>query len=154
MSSGDRKNVTTLKRPVASKSRRRHLQLLSFGHDEVRVPISRGADIMMARKAARQFAVRLGFSNTEATLIAAITSELARMIFHGAQPGQIVFNVLEDGAKRGLQVTARHQQDAASEAAATSRRRELAGVGKLVDEYTLVTEQGRGTTVTVKKWMA
>jgi serine/threonine-protein kinase RsbT len=151
--SGDRKNLTPLKRPAAPKSRRRHLQLLSFGHDEVRVPIGRSPDIMMARKAAWQFAVRLGFSNAEATLIAAITSELARVIIHGGQPGQIVLNVLEDGAKRGLQVMARHRQDAAPEAATTSQRRQLAGVGKLVDEFTIVTEQGRGTTVTVKKWI-
>jgi serine/threonine-protein kinase RsbT len=154
VSSGRRKDFTPLKRPAALKSRRPSLQLLSFDHDEVRVPIRRSADIMMSRKTAAQFAVRLGFSNTDATLIAAITSELARFIIHGGQPGQIVLNVLEDGAKRGLQVMARHQQDAAPEAAAASRRRQLAGVGKLVDEFTMVTEQGHGTTVTVKKWMA
>lgn len=115
------------------------------------MPIDRSADVMTARKTGWDFATRLGFSHIETTLIAAIISELARNIVDGSCKGQIIFNVLENGSKRGLQVVARRTDEAVPTTRADESR--LAGVGKLVDELTVASEHGGATTVTVKKWI-
>lgn len=137
----------------------RRLRLLSFAAEEARIPVEGSADIMKARRTGSEFALRLGFSASEATLIAAIISEIARNIIQGARQGQIIFGSLENGLKRGIEVVARYQEDevarssrAVHDGSGGSQRRELAGVGKLVDEFNVVSEQGNGITVTVKKW--
>jgi serine/threonine-protein kinase RsbT len=106
---------------------------------------------MAARQMGTQFATRLGFSPSEITLIAAIISELARIIIVGAEAGHLTFTVLENGARRGLEVVA--QQGAAPPSTSNISGRQLADVGKLMDEFTIVSEQGNGTTVTLKKWL-
>ncbi len=109
---------------------------------------------MAARKTGWEFATRLGFSPTEATLIAAITSELARILIHGSRQGRITFHVLDNGGKRGLEVIARRQDadDSLPETADTTEGRHLAGVGRLMDEFTVASEQNSGTVVTLRKW--
>lgn len=117
------------------------------------MPVNGNADIMAARKTGWEFATRLGFSPTEATLIAAITSELARILIHGSGRGRITFHVLDDGGKRGLEVVARRRDaDESQPEPATAEHRELAGVGRLVDEFTVVSEEKSGTVVTLRKW--
>jgi serine/threonine-protein kinase RsbT len=95
-----------------------------------------------------QFASRLGFSATEVALIAAIVSEVARIIAHGEDRGSLTFSVVENGARRGLEVVVR--QDMPS--AATPAAGELSFVGKLMDEFTIVSAAESGTTVRLKKW--
>ena len=55
--------------------------------DEVQVPISGDADIVAARQAARELAVRAGFTGTDLTLLATAVSEVARNIVRFAGHG-------------------------------------------------------------------
>lgn len=129
--------------------------------EEMRVPIQSERDILKARQNGRELAARLGFSSTDLTLIATAISELARNIVLYASQGEILVKLVNHGPKQGIIVTARDQgpgiQDiprALQVGFSTSKSLGLGlpGVRRLVDEFHIASEAGRGTTVTVKLW--
>ncbi len=129
--------------------------------NEVRVAIQREADIVLARQAGRQLAAQLGFSMTDQTLIATAISEVARNIVVYAQEGEIVLGRAEDGVRIGIQVTAIDQgpgidnKDLAMRDGYSTKNSlglGLPGARRLMDDFALESEVGRGTTVTMKKW--
>jgi anti-sigma regulatory factor (Ser/Thr protein kinase) len=114
-----------------------------------------------ARAEARALADRLGFSRTDATLIATATSEVARNILVHAGSGEIVLTPLYDGPRHGLAVVARDSgpgirnvEDALQDGYGTKGGLGLGlpGARRLMDEFELVSAAGEGTTVTMKKW--
>jgi serine/threonine-protein kinase RsbT len=128
--------------------------------DDVRVAVRRDADIVAARQAARDLATRLGFSPTDITLIATAVSEVARNIVRFADSGEVV--VAELGEPRcGISIVARDAgpgipdveqalQDGYSTYSGLGLG--LPGARRLMDEFAVVSEIGRGTTVTMTKW--
>lgn len=129
--------------------------------NEVRVAIQRESDIVLARQAGRQLAAQLGFSMTDQTLIATAISEVARNIVVYAQEGEIVLLRAEDGVRIGIQVTAIDQgpgidnKDLAMRDGYSTKNSlglGLPGARRLMDDFALESEVGRGTTVTMKKW--
>lgn len=130
--------------------------------DEVRVPIQADADIVAARQAARELAARLGFSRTDLTLIATAVSEVTRNIVRFAGNGEIVVGILEQ-PRSGVQVVARDTgpgipdvERALADGYSTydGLGLGLPGARRLMDEFAIVSELGRGTTVTMTKWRA
>ena len=128
--------------------------------DEVVIPIRTDADIVAARQAARELAARLGFSRTDLTLIATAVSEVARNIVRFAHSGQIVVELL-DQPRRGVQVTAQDTgpgipdvEQALADGYSTYNGLGLGlpGARRLMDQFAVVSEIGRGTTVTMTKW--
>ena len=125
------------------------------------VVVATDPDIVAARPRGRAMAQQLGFRATDATLIATAISELARNILLYARSGEIVISAIERGAKRGLEVTARDEGPGITSVAlamqdgySTSGRLGLGlpGVRRLMDEFVIHSDPGRGTRVTVKKW--
>ena len=57
--------------------------------DEGRIRIAADADLVLARQKGRRLAAAMGFSGTDATLIATAISELARNILAYAGVGEI-----------------------------------------------------------------
>jgi serine/threonine-protein kinase RsbT len=130
--------------------------------DEIRVPITCDADIVAARQAARELSSRLGFSRTDLTLIATAVSEVARNIVRFAGNGEIVVEILEQ-PRSGVQVVARDTGPGIPdvEQALTDGYSTYDGLGlglpgarRLMDDFAIVSEIGRGTTVTMTKWRA
>jgi RNA polymerase sigma factor (sigma-70 family) len=130
--------------------------------DEIRVPIHTDADIVAARQAARDLASRLDFSATELTMIATAVSEVARNIVRFAGLGEILVELLEQ-PRGGVRVVARDAgpgivdvDQALADGYSTSDGLGLGlpGARRLMDEFAIVTEIGRGTTVTMTKWRA
>jgi serine/threonine-protein kinase RsbT len=128
---------------------------------EVCIPIQSDVDIVKARQMGRDLAADLSFSFTDLTLIATSISELARNIVLYAHQGDICLQHVEHGEKRGIVIIARDQgpgipdiRRALQDGYSTSRSLGLGlpGVRRLMDEFDLKSEVGRGTTVTVKKW--
>jgi RNA polymerase sigma factor (sigma-70 family) len=128
--------------------------------DEMRIPIHTDADIVAARRAARALASRLGFSRTGLTLIATAVSEVARNIVRFAGAGEIVIELLEQ-PRRGVHVVARDTgpgifdvEQALTDGYSTYHGLGLGlpGARRLMDEFSVVSEMGRGTTVTMTKW--
>lgn len=137
--------------------------LMERGHrrdDELRIPIRADADIVAARQGVRELAERLGFSGTDLTVIATAVSEVARNIVRFAGSGEIVVELLEE-PRRGVQVVARDTgpgipdvEQALTDGFSTYHGLGLGlpGARRLMDEFGVVSEPGRGTTVTMTKW--
>jgi RNA polymerase sigma factor (sigma-70 family) len=128
--------------------------------DEVRVRVESDADIVAARQAARELASRLGFSRTDLTLIATAVSEIARNIVRFAGSGEVLVELLEH-PHQGVRVVARDTGPGIAdvERALTDGYSTYDGLGlglpgarRLMDEFAVVSEMGRGTTVTMTKW--
>jgi RNA polymerase sigma factor (sigma-70 family) len=128
--------------------------------DEVRVAVRADGDVVAARQAARELAGRLGFSPTELTEIATAVSEVVRNIVRFADAGEVLVELL-DSPRRGIRITARDSgpgipdvQEALREGYSTYRGLGLGlpGARRLMDEFAVASEPGRGTTVTMTKW--
>jgi serine/threonine-protein kinase RsbT len=127
-----------------------------------RVAIGSNLDIVTARQQGRKLAMELGFEGTEVTLIAAAISEVARNIVDHAKQGEIILERVEKGSRRGIQVIARDEGPGIPDVAQAmqygySTRKGL-GVGLpgakwLTDEFDIVSKVGKGTVVTMKKWL-
>jgi serine/threonine-protein kinase RsbT len=125
------------------------------------VTITSDIDIISARQQGRALTSRLGFSPTDATLVATAISELARNIVLYAKSGAIVLRPIEESGRRGILVIAQDKGLGIADVAramrggySTSGRLGLGlcGVRRLVDEFDIDSRIGRGTTVTIKKW--
>jgi anti-sigma regulatory factor (Ser/Thr protein kinase) len=130
-------------------------------NDRVSLPIRSDADLIVARARSRALADALGFSRTDATLIATAVSEIARNIIVHAGAGEIEMTPLRNEAKSGLRVVASDQGPGIRDATLALEEgyagRDglglgLAGVRRLVDEFSIATEIDEGTTVTMTKW--
>lgn len=129
--------------------------------DEIRVPIDSDVDIVAARQQGRALAAPLGFSRVDLTLIATAISEVARNIVVYAKRGEIVLSLANQGSRRGIVVVARDDGpgipdlvQAMQDGYSTSRGLGLGlpGAKRLMDEFDIVSQVGRGTTIVMKKW--
>ena len=127
----------------------------------VRVPITCDADLVPARAEGRAMADRLGFSRTEATLIATAISEIARNIVVHVGSGEVAFEPRYEERRYGLTVVA---QDTGQGIRDVDRAL-LDGVGshgglglglpgarRLMDEFHILSAPGEGTKVIMTKW--
>lgn len=128
---------------------------------EIRVAINSDQDIVGARQKGRNLAAAVGFSPADATLIATAISELARNIVSYARKGEIRLQKIQNAARQGIIVIASDDgpgipdlRQAMRDGFSTSGSLGLGlpGVRRLMDEFEIVSQTGRGTTVTVKKW--
>ena len=129
--------------------------------DEVRVPIQRESDIVVARQKGRALAAELGFSLCDQTLIATAISEIARNIITYAGEGGISLSTLNDSQRRGLLIIARDEgpgipnlNEAMQNGYSTSGSLGLGlpGAKRMMDEFEITSEPGKGTTIRMKKW--
>jgi serine/threonine-protein kinase RsbT len=129
--------------------------------ESFQVPIGSDSDILVARAQGRALAARLGFPSSDLALVATTISELARNILSYAGTGEVTVQRIGDGHQTGILVIARDKgpgipdiHRALKDGYSTSGGLGLGlpGVRRLVDEFEIVSEVGRGTTVPVKKW--
>lgn len=123
---------------------------------EVSVRIATTEDVVTARQQGRALAAEMGFSRSEATLIAAAISELARNIVEYARNGEIV---LRRDSEDALVLIARDDgpgmldtQAALRSGYSTSNGLGLGlpGVRRIADQFQIVSNS-KGTTVMLKK---
>ena len=129
--------------------------------DEDLVSIGSDSDLVVARQKGRELAGRLGFSGTDATLIATAISELARNILAYAGSGEITLSHLFENGRDCIVVVARDAgpgivdiEAATNEGFSTGRGlgMGLPGTRRLMDEFDIHSEAGKGTQIVVKKW--
>ena len=129
--------------------------------DEIRWEIAVDRDVVQARQSAREQAAEAGFSAGDQTVIAAAVSEIARNILMYARRGTITLRVDISEERRGIIVVARDEgpgiadipralQDGYSTSGGLGVG--LPGSRRLMDEFEVQSQPGRGTTVTMKKW--
>jgi len=129
--------------------------------DEIRVRITCPPDIVMARQQGRSLAAQLGFLGSDLTIIATAISEVARNIVEHAKKGEIILKSVDGNPHRGIVIIAQDEgpgilditralQDGFSTGKGLGLG--LPGTKRLMDEFEIHSEIGKGTTVTMKKW--
>ncbi len=128
---------------------------------ECKVAIISERDIVVARQKGRAMATTLGFSLGDSTLIATAISELARNIISYAGEGTVAMAVIYDSRREGLLIVASDEGPGISDipralrdgfSTSGSLGIGLPGVRRLMDEFAIESQPGRGTTITVTKW--
>jgi serine/threonine-protein kinase RsbT len=126
-----------------------------------RISIESDADVVTARQRARALAVGLDMPTTDQTLLATAISEIARNITAYAVRGEVLLDVVQDGARRGVRVVASDDgpgiedlEKALQDGYTTGGGLGLGlpGARRLVDEFEIETAPGEGTRVTLVKW--
>jgi serine/threonine-protein kinase RsbT len=126
-----------------------------------RIPIESDADVVTARQRARELAAGLDLSSTDQTLLATAISEVARNITTYATRGEVLVSIVSDDDRRGIRVVARDEgpgiedieralQDGYTTGGGLGIG--LPGARRLVDDFSIDSAPGQGTTVTLVKW--
>ena len=119
-------------------------------------------DIVMARKVVRDAATTLGFGLTDVTRIVTAASELTRNIYHYAKSGVMHWRALNQDSRVGLELTFEDSgpgipdvEKAMEPGFSTGKGlgMGLPGSKRLMDEMTIESTVGKGTTVVVRKWL-
>ncbi len=103
-----------------------------------------------------------GFPAPERSLIATVVSELGRNIIKYAGRGSIRLGRVEDEQRQGIEVTAEDRgpgipdlehamQDHVSTGGTLGLG--LPGVRRMMDEFEIESQPGKGTRVTARKWL-
>jgi serine/threonine-protein kinase RsbT len=127
--------------------------------DDVQIDIASEGDIVVARQEGRSLAARMGMTRTDAVLLATAISEVARNIVQYAEKGEIVLGVIAEEGREGIVVLARDtgpgfeaDEVLDDESRGPSPGLGLPGARRLMDDFEIESELGRGTTVTMRKW--
>jgi serine/threonine-protein kinase RsbT len=129
---------------------------------DVRVPIERDEDVVIARQKGRELAAQTGFSNTDRTIIALAISEIARNIVSYARRGEISMSQVSDGVRLGIQIVAEDEGPGIPDielamrdgySTAKSLGVGLPGTKRIMDEFELTSTVGKGTTIRMKRWL-
>ncbi|WP_163582698.1 anti-sigma regulatory factor [Gracilibacillus saliphilus] len=126
------------------------------------VQINKEWDIVGARQMGRELARDLGFGTVDQARIATAISELARNIYLYADKGKVAFEIVEDMNKKGVKIIASDQgpgindlskvmEDGFSTSGGLGAG--LPGVKRLMDHFDVLSEPGKGTTITTIKWV-
>ncbi len=127
-----------------------------------RVAVVEESDILRARTIGHTLIRALGFSNTDQTKIVTVISELARNIFRYAGRGTITVTKL-NGDRRGVEIVAHDSgpgiEDVDKIMAGQYHSTSGLGIGlrgskKLMDEFSIQTRPGKGTTITARKFLS
>jgi serine/threonine-protein kinase RsbT len=131
-------------------------------HDTtVRVHVTSDRDIIAARHQARALAHDAGFGLADLAIVATAISELGHNALRYARAGDLDIEIVYDRGRHGIVIVASDQgpgipdvdlalQDGYSTSGSLGLG--LPGVRRLMDEFEIRSELGRGTTVTVRKW--
>lgn len=129
---------------------------------EIRVPIVREEDVVIARQKGRELAAETGFSNTDRTIIALAISEIARNIISYADHGEVTLCRINDGVRTGILIVAQDEGPGIPDielamrdgySTAKSLGVGLPGTKRIMDEFELNSIVGKGTTIKMKRWL-
>jgi serine/threonine-protein kinase RsbT len=118
-------------------------------------------DVLLVRREVRMLADRLGFNPFATAAITTATSELARNIWSHAGGGAIRIEVLDEDGRSGLRLVFSDEGPGIPDiervlvggySTARSLGLGLSGSRRLVDDFELQSQPGRGTVVTIVKW--
>ncbi len=127
-----------------------------------RIEIEHGDDLIRVRASVRDAALEMGFTHTDQVRIVTATSELARNIMRYAGRGFVEIARVRDRGDRGLRIRFEDSgpgiEDlslAMTDGYTTSRGmgKGLPGARRLVDEFEIESEVGKGTIVIITKWL-
>jgi serine/threonine-protein kinase RsbT len=124
-------------------------------------PLHTDEDVVRLRKLVRELSVEIGLSLVDQTKTITAASELARNTLRYAGSGEVRIELLTNGLERGLRVTFADRGPGIPDVqlAMTDGYTSGGGLGlglggakRLVDEFSIDTRVGEGTTVVITKW--
>jgi serine/threonine-protein kinase RsbT len=124
-------------------------------------PLRTDEDVVRLRKAVRELAVEIGLSLVDQTKAITAASELGRNTLRYAGSGEVRVELLTNGLARGLRVTFTDNgpgipdlQLALTDGYTTGGGLGLGlgGAKRLVDDFSVDSRVGEGTTVVITKW--
>jgi len=125
------------------------------------MPLKNSTDIVLARQKVRQWAIDLRFSLVDQTQLVTAASELARNALDHGKGGEMTIEVLNSGPRSGLRLTFEDHgpgipdiQQALRDGFTTGSGMGLGlgGSKRLVNEFNIESEVGKGTRITVARW--
>lgn len=124
-------------------------------------PIGSDDDVVRVRQLVRTFAQQVKLSLVDQTKLVTATSELARNTLTYGGGGTAVVEIVNDGRRSGVRAAFRDEGPGIPDVAMAltdgwttgkGLGLGLSGARRLVDQFELDSEVGRGTSVTVVKW--
>jgi serine/threonine-protein kinase RsbT len=118
-------------------------------------------DIVIVRQRVRQMAVSLKLSLVDQTKMVTAASELARNLWIYGGGGDVTLTEVENGARRGLRVDFTDKGPGIPDVEQALRDGFTSGHGmglglggakRLVNEFEIQTEPGKGTRVSIVRW--
>jgi serine/threonine-protein kinase RsbT len=125
------------------------------------VPIASSSDVVLARQKVRQWAIEMKFTLVDQTKLVTAASELARNALEHGKGGRMVIEQVENSIKNGLKLVFEDQGPGISDVNAALRDGYTTGGGmglglggskRLVNDFQIESEPGKGTRVTVVRW--
>jgi serine/threonine-protein kinase RsbT len=124
--------------------------------------IGSAADVVTARQKGRSLAMELGFAGSDLTVIATAISEVARNIVTHAKCGEVTLSPTHQGNRNGICVIASDQGPGipdihrAMEIGFSTQNGMgvgLPGARRLMDDFRVRSQVGKGTKVIMTKWL-
>lgn len=123
--------------------------------------VSREQDVIPFRNRVKEYSVKIGMSLVNQTKLITGASELVRNMLKYGKGGTVKIEVLSKGRDNGIRLTfedkgpgipdiAKAMQDGYT--TGRSMGLGLPGTKRLMNEFDIRSEPGKGTTVTVVKW--
>ncbi len=125
------------------------------------VPIATSTDVVLARQKVRQWAIEMKFTLVDQTKLVTAASELARNALEHGKGGRMVIEQVENSIKSGLRLVFEDRGPGISDLSAALRDGFTTGGGmglglggskRLVNDFQIESEVGKGTRVTVVRW--
>lgn len=124
-------------------------------------PLVSDRDIVLARQETRNLARQIGLSIVDQTKIVTAISELARnAVIHGGG-GSLRCEIVRSDGKQGLRLTVSDEGPGIEDLNLAMKDGWTSGSGlgiglpgarRLVNEFHITSERGRGTTVVITRW--
>jgi serine/threonine-protein kinase RsbT len=124
-------------------------------------PITTSDDVVRVRQTVRSWATELKFSLVDQTKFVTATSELARNTLEHGGGGSMTAQIVEHGARKGIRLIFSDDgpgipniEMALKDGFTTGSGMGLglSGSKRLVNEFDIKSEAGRGTVVTITRW--
>ena len=125
------------------------------------MPVRSAQDIVLVQQTVRAWAVAQGLGLVDQTKIVTAASELARNTVDYGGGGTVRLEALQEGTRKGLRLTFEDQGPGIPDPAlaltdgyttGSGMGLGLSGSKRLVNDFDLWSEPGKGTRVTVTRW--
>ena len=125
------------------------------------LPLKNSSDVVIARQKVRQVATELRFSLVDQTKLVTAASELARNALDHGGGGQMTLEVVNGLSKTGLKLIFEDSGPGIPDIQAALKDGYTTGSGmglglggskRLVNEFAIESEVGKGTKITVVRW--
>ena len=125
------------------------------------LPIQSDSDIVLVRQKVRAWAVQMQFSLVDQTKLVTAASELARNALDHGKGGSMTVEVLANGGRSGLKMVFEDQGPGIPDieqalkdgfTSGSGMGLGLGGSKRLVNDFSIESEVGKGTRVTAVRW--